>query len=99
MAACSRDSAISAKWNCWSRPALRRLECNSHRHRQRCALRKQLDRIGTIQAGKQADLVVLKGDPSEHIGDIENVEIVFKDAVGYDPAKLINSVRGMVGTR
>jgi imidazolonepropionase-like amidohydrolase len=60
---------------------------------------KQLDHIGTIQAGKQADLVVLKGDPSEHIADIENVEIVFKDAVGYDPAKLINSVRGMVGTR
>ncbi len=60
---------------------------------------KQLDRIGTIQAGKQADLVVLKGDPGQHIADIENVELVFKDGVAYDPAKLVNSVRGMVGTR
>src|SRR5437773_10736969 len=48
----------------------------------------ELDRIGTIAAGKQADLVVIKGDPSKKIEDIENVEIVFKDGVGYDPAKL-----------
>ena len=55
------------------------------------------DRIGTIAAGKQADLVVIKGDPSSKIEDIENVEIVFKDGVGYDSAKLIESVRGRVG--
>jgi imidazolonepropionase-like amidohydrolase len=60
---------------------------------------KQLDRIGTIETGKRADLVVLKGDPGQHIADIENVELVFKDGVAYDPVKLINSVRGMVGIR
>jgi hypothetical protein len=60
---------------------------------------KQLDRIGTIQVGKHADLVVLNGDPSQHIQSVENVELVFKDGVAFDPAKLINSVRGMVGTR
>jgi len=59
----------------------------------------ELDRIGTIAAGKQADLVVIKGDPSKKIEDIENVEIVFKDGVGYDSAKLIESVRGVVGSR
>ncbi|MGA8866686.1 MAG: amidohydrolase family protein [Candidatus Sulfotelmatobacter sp.] len=59
----------------------------------------ELDRIGTIAAGKQADLVVIKGDPSKKIEDIENVETVFKDGVGYDSAKLIESVRGMVGSR
>jgi imidazolonepropionase-like amidohydrolase len=59
----------------------------------------ELDRIGTIAAGKQADLVVIKGDPSQKIEDIENVEIVFKDGVGYDPAKLIESVRSTVGSR
>lgn len=59
----------------------------------------RLDRIGTVEAGKNADLVVVKGDPSTRIQDIENVEIVFKDGVGYDPAKLNASVRGMVGTR
>jgi hypothetical protein len=42
---------------------------------------------------------VIKGDPSKRIEDIENVEIVFKDGVGYDSAKLIESVRGMVGMR
>jgi imidazolonepropionase-like amidohydrolase len=59
----------------------------------------ELDRIGTIAAGKQADLVVIKGDPSKKIEDIENVETVFKDGVGYDSAKLIESVRGVVGSR
>lgn len=56
-------------------------------------------RIGTLQAGKQADLVVIKGDPSKNIHDIENVETVFKDGKGYDSQKLIDSVRGMVGLR
>ncbi len=58
----------------------------------------ELDRIGTIAPGKRADLVVVKGDPSKNIADIENVEIVFKDGVGYDPAKLIEAVRGSVGS-
>ena len=58
-----------------------------------------LDKVGTIAAGKQADLVVIQGDPSQKIEDVENVEIVFKDGVGYDSAKLIESVKGMVGSR
>jgi imidazolonepropionase-like amidohydrolase len=58
-----------------------------------------LDRVGTIQVGKQADLVVIKGDPSKKIEDIENVETVFKDGVGYDSKKLIESVNGVVGSR
>ncbi len=59
----------------------------------------EADRIGTIAAGKAADLVVIKGDPSQKIEDIENTEIVFKDGIGYDPAKLIESVRGTAGSR
>ncbi len=58
-----------------------------------------VDHIGTIAPGKQADLVVIKGDPSKKIEDIEHVETVFKDGIGYDSAKLIASVRGTVGTR
>jgi imidazolonepropionase-like amidohydrolase len=54
-------------------------------------------RIGTIAAGKQADLVVVAGDPSKAIADIRNVETVFKAGVGFDPAKLIQSVSGRVG--
>lgn len=59
----------------------------------------ELDKIGTLAAGKQADLVVIDGDPSGNIKDIEKVETVFKDGVGYDSAKLIESVRGLVGLR
>jgi imidazolonepropionase-like amidohydrolase len=59
----------------------------------------EADRTGTIAAGKDADMVVIKGDPSQKIEDIENVEIVFKAGIGYDSALLIESVRGMAGSR
>ena len=55
------------------------------------------DRIGSIAVGKNADLVVINGDPAARITDVENVEIVFKDGVGYDPKKLLESVRGHYG--
>jgi len=42
---------------------------------------------------------VIDGDPSGNIKDIEKMDIVFKDGVGYDSAKLIESVRGLVGLR
>jgi imidazolonepropionase-like amidohydrolase len=57
------------------------------------------DTIGTLAPGKVADIVVIHGDPSTKIDDIEKVEIVFKNGIGYDPAKLIESVRGVVGLR
>ena len=57
----------------------------------------EADKVGTIAPGKQADLVVVKGDPSKAIADIENVEIVFKDGVGFDAPKLLESVKGRYG--
>jgi imidazolonepropionase-like amidohydrolase len=59
----------------------------------------QLNHIGTLAAGKQADIVVVKGDPSRNISEIENVEIVFKDGIGYDPAKLVKDANGWVGLK
>ena len=53
--------------------------------------------IGSIEVGKNADLIVIKGDPSQQIADIENVEIVFKDGIGYDSANLLRSVAGRHG--
>lgn len=53
--------------------------------------------IGTVTAGKQADLLVVDGDPSKHIADVGKVAIVFKQGVGYDPEKLRAAVRGKVG--
>jgi enamidase len=55
------------------------------------------NRAGSIAVGKDADLVVIAGDPATRIGDVRNVQIVFKQGIGYDPAKLIESVRGKVG--
>jgi enamidase len=54
-------------------------------------------KIGSIAAGKQADLIVVRGDPSAKIEDVENVELVFKSGVGYDSPKIFESVKGRVG--
>jgi imidazolonepropionase-like amidohydrolase len=59
-----------------------------------------LDRkIGSIAPGKQADLVVVTGDPEDRLSDIEKVEVVFKNGIGYDSRRLRDSVRGLVGVR
>jgi hypothetical protein len=55
------------------------------------------DHIGSIQAGKIADLVLIDGNPAAAITDIEKVDTVFKDGVGYDSAKLLDSVKGRYG--
>ena len=53
--------------------------------------------IGTIATGKNADLVLFEGNPASNIADVEKVETVFKDGVGYDSAKIFDSVRGIAG--
>jgi hypothetical protein len=53
--------------------------------------------IGSIAVGKNADVLVARGDPASRIRDIENVEIVFKDGVGYDTARLRASAKGRYG--
>jgi enamidase len=53
--------------------------------------------VGSIAVGKQADLVVVNGNPAATIGDMRKVETVFKQGIGYDPAKLIASVQGKAG--
>jgi len=53
--------------------------------------------VGSLVVGKQADLVVINGNPAATISDIRKVETVFKQGVGYDPVKLIDSVKGKAG--
>ena len=57
----------------------------------------ELDHFGTIATGKQADLLVIKGDPPRNIQDIRNLVTVFRNGVGYDSAKLLEAVRGRLG--
>ena len=55
------------------------------------------DKIGSVEKGKLADLVVLQGDLAADPSVIRKVTTVFKDGVGYDSAKLIAAVKGRVG--
>ena len=54
--------------------------------------------VGTIEAGKIADLVVIDAD-LESVGNLHDTSIVFRHGIGWDSAKLIDSVRGIVGIR
>ncbi len=53
--------------------------------------------FGTVETGKLADLVVLDGNPAARIADIRRVRLVFKDGAGYDPSKLLDSIKGSAG--
>jgi enamidase len=53
--------------------------------------------VGSLAVGKQADLMLLNGNPAANIADIRKVQLVFKQGVGYDPVAIIESVRGKVG--
>lgn len=57
------------------------------------------DDIGTVEEGKEADLVLLRGDPTEDPAAFRAMTIVFKHGVGYDSAELFDSVKGWVGVR
>jgi imidazolonepropionase-like amidohydrolase len=55
--------------------------------------------LGTVAAGKIADLVLIRGNLAADPVAIRNVVTVFKGGVGFDSAKLIASVQGLVGVR
>jgi imidazolonepropionase-like amidohydrolase len=55
------------------------------------------DRLGSVEQGKIADLVVLQGDLVADPAVIRRVTTVFKDGVGYDSPRLLASVKGRVG--
>jgi imidazolonepropionase-like amidohydrolase len=57
------------------------------------------DRVGSIASGKQADLVIVRGDIVRQPGDIRNVVTVFRKGLGYDAAKLTAQIKGQVGLR
>jgi len=56
-----------------------------------------LDRVGTIEAGKDADLIVLRGDITRTPADIRNTVTVFRHGIGYDSKKLIDAIKGRIG--
>jgi imidazolonepropionase-like amidohydrolase len=48
--------------------------------------------VGTVEAGKRADLIVVNGNPLEKIANLRNVEKVVAAGAVYDPAPLWQSV-------
>ena len=53
--------------------------------------------VGSIEAGKSADLLIIDGDPSKNISDIRKVLYVFKNGIGYNSKRLFDSMKGKVG--
>ena len=48
----------------------------------------KLDQFGTLEAGKFADLLILRADPLTDIASIRTLETVVKDGQVIDPATL-----------
>lgn len=54
------------------------------------------DQLGSIEAGKLADFVVLNANPLESISNVRQVYRVVKGGVVYDRDKLLNGLVGLV---
>ena len=54
-------------------------------------------RLGTVEVGKYADLLIVRGNPLVEITDTRNAVVVVKAGRMYDPASLFESVRGTMG--
>ena len=55
------------------------------------------DALGTVEEGKVADLVLVRGDLVADPAAIKDVTLVFKDGVGYASERLLADVKGRVG--
>jgi imidazolonepropionase-like amidohydrolase len=53
---------------------------------------RQEDRLGSVAAGKLADLVVLDADPTTDIGNARKIAHVIRGGVVCDPAKVLQLV-------
>ncbi|HET7453184.1 MAG TPA: amidohydrolase family protein, partial [Thermoanaerobaculia bacterium] len=50
------------------------------------------DRTGSLAKGKLAELALIDGDPSKHIGDLRQVELVMRDGRMFDAAALRSAI-------
>jgi imidazolonepropionase-like amidohydrolase len=55
------------------------------------------DKVGSLEVGKQADLVIINGDLEADVANIRKMEVVFKDGIGFDSQKIFKSMKGKVG--
>lgn len=50
------------------------------------------ERLGSIEEGKLADLILVDGDPTKNISEIRKIELTIKDGKLYDPEKLYGAI-------
>lgn len=55
------------------------------------------DRVGRIQPGMQADMIVLEGALADDPTVIQNTRIVFRKGIGYDSPAILERLKGRVG--
>ena len=55
------------------------------------------NQLGSIEAGKLADLFIVRGNPLQEITNTRNVRLVMSRGVLYDAAELIASAKGKMG--
>jgi imidazolonepropionase-like amidohydrolase len=55
------------------------------------------NRLGSIDIGKEADILIINGDPISDIRNLRNIELVLKEGVIYDPIILLNSAQNKIG--
>ncbi|WP_136479843.1 amidohydrolase family protein [Cognatitamlana onchidii] len=58
---------------------------------------EQDEQIGTVEKGKIADLILISGNLEDHIKNIRNMELVFKEGIGFNSKLMFESVKGKVG--
>lgn len=54
-------------------------------------------RLGSIDVGKEADILIINGDPVSDIRNLRNIELVIKEGVIYDPIILLNAAQNKIG--
>lgn len=55
------------------------------------------NKLGTIEVGKFADLIIIKGNPLDDIRNTRSVHTVIKAGISYNSADLLKSVEGTMG--
>ena len=53
--------------------------------------------IGSIEVGKNADLIVIEGNVADDINNIEKVQWVFRHGIGFNSQKILKQLKGQVG--
>lgn len=56
------------------------------------AIPASAERLGTIEVGKLADIVLVDGDPLTDMSDIRNVTLTVKDGTIFDPAEMYQAI-------